>query len=109
MKARLTYQEVMAYIGPHIAGVDYEVSEELLDRFRDAFGAGVCLPGRCLDLGRAVALTLAEAGVPETNVAACEASTATATDRFFSYRASGGRCGRHGALAVLAGTPGEEA
>lgn len=95
--------EVCAYVGPHIGGVDYQVSEELLKRFTEEFGPGLCLPGRCLDLLVAVRATLAEMGVPEESIAACEASTATSTDRFFSYRASGGDCGRHGALAVLPG------
>ena len=43
------------------------------------------------------------------NVAVCDVSTASATDRFFSYRAEDGACGRHGALAVLLGPSGGEA
>ncbi|MBQ9005201.1 MAG: laccase domain-containing protein [Atopobiaceae bacterium] len=93
--------EVFAYVGPHIAGPDYEVSSELIDRFTAEFGAGVCLGDRHLDLGAAVCQTLTEEGVCAQNIAPCEASTASSTDRFFSYRASGGSCGRHGALAVL--------
>lgn len=95
--------EVCAYVGPHIAGVDYEVSQELLEQFCAEFGEGVCLPGRRLDLAAAVVDTLVDEGVPCGSIAVCDASTATATDRFFSYRASGGSCGRHGALAFIPG------
>lgn len=101
--------QVKAYVGPHITGEDYEVSADLMTTFCDAFGPTVCLPERHLDLGAAVALTLTEAGVPAECIAACDVSTASATDRFFSYRASGGPCGRHGALAVLLDAQGEEA
>ena len=100
--------EVSAYVGPHIMGADYKVSQELLDRFAAEFGAGVCLPKRHLDLGAAVRQTLLEEGLHTDAIAACDASTATTTDRFFSYRASGGSCGRHGALAVLSGPLSEE-
>jgi len=102
--------EVYAYIGPHILGSDYEVSHDLLERFSAEFGESVCLPCNHLDLTQAVRLALLEGGVLPEHLAVCEASTARSTDRFFSYRASGGSCGRHGALAVLLDEPlvGEE-
>ncbi len=93
--------DVHAYIGPHIAGADYEVSRELLDRFEEAFGAGVALPERHLDLAAAIESTLLEAGMDEGSICDCGISTAQETDRFYSYRASGGTCGRHGALAFI--------
>lgn len=92
----------VAYIGPHIAGPDYEVSEELLTRFVNTFDESVALPGYRLDLARAIVLALEGAGIGEESIADCGISTARATDRFYSYRAEGGRCGRHGALAYLA-------
>ena len=100
--------EVNAYVGPHVTGEDYEVSPELLDRFVEAFGPGVALPGTRLDLGVAVRDTLTAAGVAPDAIAMCEISTAQATDRFFSYRSSGGKCGRHGALAYLPATSSKE-
>ena len=93
---------VVAYIGPHIAGPDYEVSEELLTRFVDTFDESVALPGHRLDLARAIVLALEGAGIGEESIVDCGISTARATDRFYSYRAEGGHCGRHGALAYLA-------
>lgn len=93
--------ELLAYVGPHIGAADYEVSEELMGRFVGEFGPSVDAGGRHLDLGRAVRMALAEAGVPEGSIACCEDSTASNVGRFFSYRAEDGRCGRHAALAVL--------
>ena len=55
--------ELRAYVGPHIKAADYEVSEELLGRFVDAFGDGVALDGRHLDLEFAVVSALEAAGV----------------------------------------------
>ena len=94
--------ELCAYVGPHVGPADYEVSPELAARFADEFGPGALVGERNLDLGWCVRAALAGAGVAASQVATCEDSTASCPDRFFSYRASGGSCGRHGALAVLA-------
>lgn len=95
--------EVQAYIGPHIGTDDYTVSEELALQFAEAFGPDVVAPGNKLDLGACVVRALCEGGVPEGSIACVAESTAQATERFYSYRASGGACGRHGALAVMLG------
>lgn len=98
--------DLLAYVGPHVQACDYEVSQELVDRFVDGFGPGANPSGRLLDLGHCVRAALLAAGVPEASVACCDVSTASATDRFFSYRAEHGRCGRHAAVAVMgAGRP----
>lgn len=93
--------ELLAYVGPHVLAADYEVSPELAERFRAEFGDGVVAGERNLDLSAALAVTLADAGVPEGRVAWCEDSTASTTNRFFSYRAEEGSCGRHGAVALM--------
>lgn len=95
--------QVLAYVGPHIGREDYEVSPELAARFSAEFGPGVIWGERNLDLGAAVLEVLVEAGVPRSSVACCDVSTASATERFFSYRAEHGSCGRHGAMAVMVG------
>ena len=98
--------DLLAYVGPHVQACDYEVSQELVDRFVDGFGPGANPSGRLLDLGHCVRAALLAAGVPEASVACCDVSTASATDRFFSYRAEHGRCGRHAVVAVMgAGRP----
>ena len=93
--------DLLAYVGPHIGAADYEVSEELAARFVAEFGPAVVPTSRHLDLSAALATTLADAGVGEKNVAWCETSTASATDRFFSYRAEAGKTGRHAAIAFM--------
>lgn len=90
--------QLRAYIGPHIGVADYEVSGELAQHFIDAFGTGCVQGANHLDLAYCVRSALAEAGVGESQIASCDDSTASCTDRFFSYRAEG-MCGRHGALA----------
>ena len=95
--------DVSVYVGPHITGEDYEVSPELLARFVAEFGPDVAVPGkpRHLSLGRAIARALGDAGVSAGQIAWVSESTASATDRFYSYRAEGGTCGRHAAIAYL--------
>ena len=103
-QAGTTPERLSAYVGPHVLAPDYEVSTELAARFAGEFGPSVVAGERNLDLSAALGATLLQAGVPAGSVAWCADSTASATGRFFSYRAEGGVCGRHGALAVLGGS-----
>lgn len=88
-----------AYIGPHIGAECYECGEELVGRFVERFGPACASRGDHLDLEAAVRASLMEAGVTPTRIAAAGECTACCDDRYFSYRKSGGRCGRHGAFA----------
>ena len=100
--------DVCAYVGPHIGGVDYEVSADLIKQFTAEFGDGVYVgvaERRKLDLGYAVACTLTDAGITRDNFVMCNDSTASNVGRFFSYRAEGGQCGRHAAVAVMTAAP----
>ncbi len=101
-------REVLAYVGPHIGADDYEVSAELAERFRAEFGDDVVPTDRHVDLGLAVRRTLVDAGVEEASLDDSCPSTASCTQRFFSFRAEGGTCGRHGALAVMCDGGGDE-
>lgn len=94
--------EIRAYIGPHILGDEYEVSEELIERFDARFGWHLAGTTRLLDLGRAIVQALVEVGVPAANICDPGLSTVRDNDRFFSYRAENGTCGRHAAVAVIA-------
>ena len=49
----------------------------------------------------AVRAALVEAGMRDDAILDDCPSTASTTRRFYSYRAEGGTCGRHGAIAVL--------
>lgn len=94
---------VGACIGPHIRGSEYEVSPELMDRFAGEFAAvrpAREAGSRLLDLASCIREALVDEGVPDAHVADTGLSTVGSNDRFFSYRAEKGRCGRHGAIAV---------
>ena len=92
---------VACYIGPHITAADYEVSPELLDQFVAEFGRAVDA-GECkLDLSCAVRRALVDAGASDELIVDCGISTFQEREEYYSFRASGGTCGRHGALAIL--------
>ena len=92
---------VRAYIGPYILGDEYEVSQELMERFCAEFGWVNVGDSRMLDLGRAIRQALVETGVPEDAICDLGLSTVRCNDRFFSYRTEKGTCGRHAAVAVM--------
>lgn len=91
--------ELSAYLGAHIGACCYEVSEDLLSHFRNAFDTIGAVDGG-LDLAAAVRQSLTQAGLCETGIAELGVCTRDHTDRFFSYRAAP-ITGRHGALAVI--------
>lgn len=93
---------VIAYIGPHIGECCYEVGDELVSQFRNAFATLAPVDGR-LDLGAVVAEDLVRAGVPMERQKRHGMCTADNIDRFFSYRAENGLTGRHCAVAAIAG------
>lgn len=93
--------DIHAFIGPHILGDEYEVSPELIDRFEACFH-DVCPAGpRLLDLSSCIVQALTAEGVPAGNITDPGLSTMRQNDRFYSYRAEHGVCGRHAAVAVL--------
>jgi YfiH family protein len=90
-----------AVIGPSIGPCCYQVSADLADRFRAAFGPGVVRPGEGgprLDLWEANALALRAAGVEAIErlgrCTACEPAL------FYSHRRDAGRTGRQVAFAA---------
>lgn len=112
--------DLIAAVGPSIGPCCYEVGAEVVDAFfaehaaiadeilqpldfasAGSFEAGVNEDHRILDLWRANALMLIDAGVPEGNIDIAEACTAHNTAQFFSHRAEGGRTGRSGAVIML--------
>ncbi len=93
--------QVQAFIGPHISGESYEVSQELLDRFIEVFGQTAVFGPRHLDLGACVRASLQAAGVADASILDTHLCTAQLTDRFFSHRAEMGKTGRHAAVAFM--------
>lgn len=89
-----------AYIGPHIRSECFETSEEIAARFADEFGSDVLADSRHISLARAVSVDLARAGLSQDRIADAGICTMCHPDEYFSYRASGGTCGRHAAAVV---------
>jgi polyphenol oxidase len=96
---------VLAYIGPHICGTDFEVGPDVQSQFDRRFATVSRAGSGAIDLGAAVSADLVEAGVPMGAQCSMDACTAEHTDRFYSYRAYG-LTGRHAALAAMVGHAG---
>lgn len=89
-----------AYIGPHIRSECFETSEEIARQFADAYGEDVLADKRHISLAQAVTVDLVRAGLSEDRIADAGICTVCNSDRYFSYRAAGGVCGRHAAIAI---------
>lgn len=98
---KVPVSECCAYIGPHIRVQDYEVSHDLLERFVGEFGQGCAGAKEHLSLAYCVTETLTKAGMSCEQIFDCGYSTVGDVEKFFSYRAEGGVCGRHGALGFM--------
>ena len=92
--------QLNGYIGPHIHAECFETSAEIATRFADKYGTETLTDARHVDLARVVAVDLLRAGADVQRIADCRICTVCNSDRYFSYRASGGTCGRNAALAV---------
>ena len=99
--ADCTPEDISAYIGPHILGDEYEVSQELMDRFAAEFACIDATASRMLDLSAAIREALVDAGVDVNGIVDTKLSTVRQNDRFYSYRNEGGTCGRHAAIGVM--------
>ncbi len=86
-------QEVAVAIGPAIGPECYEVGPEVAARFDDRFLTGNPGGSYQLDLPGAIQLRLADAGIPNGNVASAEICT-KCDPRCHSYRRDGQRAGR---------------
>ena len=87
------------YIGPHIHACHFEVGQDVADKFRSRFVA-TCIEGqRHVSMLDALRTSLVAAGVDAARI--CDAGICTQCNphSYYSYRASGGTCGRHGAVA----------
>lgn len=101
--ARVSTADLNVYIGPHIRSECFETSAEIRDRFVAEFGEGCAVGPRHVSLAAAQLGSLARAGVDTARVADAGVCTVCSNDAYFSYRAQGGVCGRHGAFAFRAG------
>ncbi len=90
---------LIAYIGPHIRSECFECGCDVRERFVERFGASVAPDVHHVDLARAVSCDLTAAGLPSERIVDARRCTRCGSDEYFSYRAAGGICGRHGAFA----------
>lgn len=97
--------DLNAYIGPCIRRECFEVSPELQERFVREFGEDAAFGERNVDLVACVVSTLGEAGLEPARICDVSKCTVCCEDEFFSYRASGGVCGRHGAVGFSVRDP----
>lgn len=93
--------ECNAYIGPYIHAECFEVALDLAQKFEAAFGSGALRGSRHVDMGFAMRKSLIDAGMGSERIVSAGACTACDNEHYFSYRAQKGKCGRHGAIAVL--------
>ncbi len=100
--------DIICGIGPAICGNCYEVSDEVAREFEAVFPdkADQILrrnrPGHfLLDLKRAVAITMEEAGVRKENIHISDICTCENPDLLFSHRASHGKRGVQGAFIMI--------
>lgn len=91
--------EVNVYRGAYIHAECFETGEEVHRRFVDAYGQEVAFDDRHIDLGRALDFDLTRAGIVAERIADVGCCTVCDNGHWFSYRAQGGVCGRHGAFA----------
>ena len=93
--------DISAFIGPHILGDEYQVSADLLQMFSEQFANIDKNAERLLDLSACIRQSLEEVGVLSCEIHDPRLSTVRQNDRFFSYRAEQGTCGRHAAVACI--------
>lgn len=88
------------YIGPHICEECFEVSAEIAQQFSKTYGVAVLLDERHVNLAKAVQTDAQRAGLNAKRMIDAHQCTACKSDVLFSYRTSGGICGRQGAFGV---------
>ena len=92
--------QVNLYIGPFIHGECFEVGADVAALFEERYGSACLLDSRHVDLGAAVRIDAQRAGASLERVADAQICTVCSSKEVFSYRASGGVCGRQGAFCV---------
>jgi YfiH family protein len=96
---------ILAAIGPAIRACCYEVSDDLAERFRSAFGPEVVERrggAPHLDLVRAIRSTLEGAGLLAKHIDVLPQCTSCDREEFFSHRRDKGVTGRHLSFAICA-------
>ncbi|OUO90076.1 multicopper polyphenol oxidase [Gordonibacter sp. An230] len=87
------------YVGPHICSRCFETGEDVRARFVERFGEAVCPDERHIDLFDALRRDLLDVGIVSERIVHASACTKCESEKYYSFRAEGGVCGRHGAVA----------
>ena len=98
--------DILAAIGPSICRDCYEVSQDVADIFIKEFGEAVLTKGKApgkyqLDLWRANALVLQQAGLSGEQITVTDICTCCNPTLLFSHRASAGKRGNLGAFLMI--------
>ena len=89
-----------AYIGPHIRSECFQVQADVKQRFLDEYG-WQCVTDEChVSLAAAIMQDLMRNGMDASRIADSGICTKCNSQRYFSYRATEGKCGRHCAAVV---------
>jgi hypothetical protein len=101
-------EHIFAGIGPAIGPCCYEISDDVIDAFEQAFPSDAAKwivrnPSgkKHLDLWQANRKQILDAGIREENIEVAELCTSCCTDLFYSHRAEGGKTGRFCGLIHL--------
>ena len=86
-------QNCLVHLGPSIQKCCYTVNTELLDQFVNHFGNEVKNKNR-LCLQTANLIQMVDIGVPNDAISISPFCSSCHTDKFYSYRAEGGKTGR---------------
>jgi YfiH family protein len=97
-------KDIRVYIGPHIGGCCYEISEELIDEFtsEDIYSNIKISNDNKLDLEKCILAQLTQKGIKEENISATNTCTACNKQyELYSYRFSKNKQGRMFSFAYL--------
>lgn len=91
--------QIKVAIGQGISKVNYQVSEEVIEQFKEAGFANDCWENRQLDLLKANRFVALETGIKPEHI--WSMNRCTTEDDFFSYRRDNGKTGRMWAVIML--------
>lgn len=91
--------EYNAYIGPHIRECCFEVGESTKKQFEETCLGACTVNNNYVSMSKALVNQLTALGVSSSRICDVSICTKCNSNKFFSYRASNGVCGRHAAIA----------
>ena len=90
---------INAYVGPHLRQCCFEVGDDVAKTFSNEFGDSVVDNNSHVSMVDSLRIQLMEVGLIKDRFCDLNMCTKCMSNTFFSYRATDGKCGRHGAIA----------